>query len=123
MTLLLVTLARAQQDAAPEPQQAESETGRAASPPPFFERQAEEANDQGPQSPGFNQLAVTGDWPCLPFFVAALQMNTHSTLGTLKHWGNCVKIGCPANGAAFQGLILCCMIETFMNRRQGNFSG
>lgn len=63
LTLLLVTLAHARQDAAPVPPEVASETGRDASPPPFFERQAEEESDQGPQSPGFNQLAVTGEWP------------------------------------------------------------
>lgn len=43
-----------------------SPEGKASSPeppPPFFERQAEEEGDQGPQSPGFNAIAQTGSWP------------------------------------------------------------
>ena len=63
LTLLLAVAARAQQDAPPATQEPTSESGRSASPPAYFERQAEEENDQGPQSPGFNQIAETGKWP------------------------------------------------------------
>ena len=58
LTLFVAGLACAQEES---PQR--DGAGRAAAPPPFLERQAELEGDQGPQSPGFNQLAETGAWP------------------------------------------------------------
>lgn len=115
LTLLLAVAARAQQDAPPATQEPASESGQSASPPAYFERQAEEENDQGPQSPGFNQLAVTGEWPWKSTVATGDwggARNTLANMGIVLTSTSTTDLATVVSGGQRQGFIMPYLIDT-----------